>query len=90
MTTNTLNELTVALAVMSDPDGMYWLGGNDLDTEGVFIWHSGERQNIDVTMWNPIQPDNFLGNEHCLVSYFRKLSDISCLDYKKYMCEILL
>ena len=89
-TANTLNELTAALAVMSDPDGMYWLGGNDIETEDLFTWHKGELLTIASTVWNPSQPDKYVGNEDCLVSSLRKLSDIPFESYCKYMCEILL
>ena len=89
VTANTPVDLTAALAVMPDPDGNYWLGGNDLETEGVFTWHSGERQTITSTMWRVGEPNNYKG-EHCLESYRRKLNDQKCDLYRKYMCQILL
>jgi len=90
VTTNTRNDMTAALAVTPNPDGNYWLGGSDLEMEGVFTWHSGERQTIDSNMWYPNQPDNLDNNEHCLVSHLRKLNDFSCSQSRKYICEILL
>jgi len=90
VTANTPDELAAALAVTPNPDGLYWLGGNDLETEGVFTWHSGERQTIDGTMWKVGHPDNYNGDQHCMESYFRKLNDRGCHFYRKYVCEILL
>jgi len=90
VTANTRNDLRAALAVMPDLNGAYWLGGSDLETEGVFIWHSGERQTIDNMMWNDNQPDNFRKKDHCLISKLVKLSDVPCKDKYIFMCEIVL
>ena len=90
VTANTLDELTAALAVTSDPDGRYWIGGNDLETEGVFTWHSGERQTIDGTMWKVGHPDNNSGGQHCVESYLRELNDRECYTNRIFVCEILL
>ena len=90
VTANTPADLNALLAVVTDPNGEYWIGGNDLETEGVFTWHSGERQTIDSTMWKVGEPNNHNGIQHCLESYIRKLNDLKCELYSKYMCQILL
>ena len=58
MTASTHGDLAAALAVMPDPNGRYWLGGNDLETDGVFTWHSGERQTMDGTLWSVGDPNS--------------------------------
>ena len=90
VTVNTPADLAAALAVTSYPDGKYWVGGNDLETEGTFTWHSGERPSIDPSLWNLNQPDNSNNSEHCLVISQGRFNDAPCELSRKYICEILL
>jgi len=47
-------------------DGNTWLGGSDLQVEGLWEWTDKTRGNFSA--WhNDRQPDNHGGNEHCLV-----------------------
>ncbi|RYE84859.1 MAG: DUF4215 domain-containing protein [Myxococcales bacterium] len=45
-----------------------WTGGNDLRTEGTFVWATGEPWTyVDKTPpWKHYEPDNTDGNEHCV------------------------
>ena len=90
VTANTPADLNAALAVTTDNNDQYWLGGNDLETEGLFTWHSGERQTIDATMWRVGEPTNSNGNEHCLLVNMLKFNDYTCESYTKFICEIIL
>jgi len=91
VTVNTPADLNALLAVVTDSNGKYWIGGNDLETEGVFTWHSGERQTIDATMWRVGEPNNYNGKEHCLIlNTLRQFNDFICENYWKYICEIIL
>ena len=40
-----------------------WIGGNDIDKEGTWIWTDGSP--FDFTFWHPSEPNNY-GNEDCL------------------------
>jgi len=91
MTVNTPADLNASSAMATDPNDEYWLGGNDLETEGLFTWHSGERQTIDATMWRVGEPSNSHGKEHCLVlDWLRRINDFECDSYLKYICELIL
>jgi len=86
VTVNTPADLNAAVPVSTDP---YWLGGNDIETEGVFTWHSGERQTIDAALWRSGEPSG--GYEDCLtVSIERQFNDITCDTLRKFICEIIL
>ena len=42
----------------------FWIGFNDLQTEGTWVWSSGEP--VTYTHWHPGQPDNS-GDEDCAI-----------------------
>ena len=52
-------------------DTGYWLGFNDVDAEGVWVWASGEQ--VTYTNWHPGMPDDYNGNEDFaeINGYFR-------------------
>jgi hypothetical protein len=53
-------------------DAFLWLGLNDVQTEGTFLWVSGEP--VTFTNWAPGEPNNFNGDEHFGIMYPRTFS----------------
>ncbi|KAL2078272.1 hypothetical protein ACEWY4_025957 [Coilia grayii] len=41
-----------------------WIGGCDAVQEGHWLWSDGTK--FDYTLWNPGEPNNSGGNEHCI------------------------
>ncbi|XP_060599088.1 macrophage mannose receptor 1-like [Ruditapes philippinarum] len=70
---------------------IFWLGLNDRDNEGQFVWHmSGKSPSF--TDWYQKEPDNLFNSEHC-VSLFNardeyKWRDDNCDRSYNYICEI--
>lgn len=72
-----------------------WIGGTDLHDEGVFVWDGSSAQvSTNLNYWNSGQPNNYLGDQDCLVlSDFRqkeifKYNDEECSDNCFFLCEI--
>jgi hypothetical protein len=49
-----------------------WIGLNDVQNEGTFVWASGEP--LIYTNWAPGEPNNFNGDEHYGIMYPRTFS----------------
>ena len=64
-----------------------WLGGNDFDTEGVWVWNS-DREQIDMgRYWRRGQPGSDYGNEDCLFMHGDGLQDGLCRLPAPFVCE---
>jgi len=63
-----------------------WIGGNDLKTEGKFIWSDGCK--MSYSKWNAKQPDN-KKNEDC-VHYASngKWNDLNCGKKMRFVCKL--
>jgi len=77
----------------------YWIGLNDKETEGNWIWVNGNRARTDdITLWRPSQPNSYRGNQDCGVGWFgdntgdRFLAgDEDCLTGRRVsICETLI
>uniref|UniRef100_A0A2C9K4V1 C-type lectin domain-containing protein n=1 Tax=Biomphalaria glabrata TaxID=6526 RepID=A0A2C9K4V1_BIOGL len=71
-----------------------WIGLEDRQTEGKYIWHDGTeqtaRQRTDFSCYG--QPDNWDNAEDCLhaskwCSAPRNINDDSCTESFEYLCE---
>jgi cysteine-rich repeat protein len=68
-----------------------WTGGNDLTTEGTFVWSNGEP--FGYSNWLPGEPNNAMIGENCvqifevqdLISYL--WNDVPCTQPLAYICE---
>ncbi len=65
----------------------WWIGLNDIDTEGTFEWENGD--DVDFENWHSGEPNN-LGNEDC-TQYNRwgdhTWNDEPCSSSFRYICE---
>ncbi|XP_077970967.1 collectin-11-like [Styela clava] len=67
-----------------------WIGLDDLQREGNFIWADGVVSTKANTDWSTNQPDNARKEEDCVEFSFWmgwKLNDAGCRFLKKYLCE---
>ncbi|RMX47972.1 hypothetical protein pdam_00005316 [Pocillopora damicornis] len=83
--------LIVGREVKNDPkfeiiDGV-WIGGNDITTEGTFLWPSGIH--VTYTNWAVSQPDNSYGYQDCVGMIISKgtWDDTSCGRRLPFVCE---
>uniref|UniRef100_A0AAR2KPC1 C-type lectin domain-containing protein n=1 Tax=Pygocentrus nattereri TaxID=42514 RepID=A0AAR2KPC1_PYGNA len=76
----------------------YWIGLNDLETEGKWMWVNNQTlTETGVTFWyerhgQPNEPDNWTeedpSGENCAkLDYSDKWFDASCRERKKFICE---
>ncbi|RUS86039.1 hypothetical protein EGW08_006193, partial [Elysia chlorotica] len=60
-----------------------WIGLNDRDREGLYLWASTGRR-ASPPNWGPSQPDNYADNEDCVVA---KKNDRNTIDFADNTCE---
>nr|ACR56805.1 C-type lectin [Penaeus merguiensis] len=72
----------------------FWVDGRDEETEGVWVTATGEAVPLGTPFWAAFdyhqQPDNSLGNEHCLSipsDWFLYMNDVPCSGTKHFICE---
>lgn len=66
-----------------------WIGGNDIDEEGHWVWSSGEALE-DYTNWHSGEPNNLGNNEDCLELGFYtggEWNDYQCSSAFQYICK---
>lgn len=59
-------EEQLMLEGIMDGKNFYWLGAS-IDNDDDWLWINGE--SIGYSNWHSTQPDNFTGNETCLMIY---------------------
>ena len=68
-----------------------WLGGTDEAKEGDWLWMPSGRQVLYYSAWANGQPDNYAGNENCLIYMHntRAWDDLDCDNEQVYrwICE---
>ncbi|KAK6174928.1 hypothetical protein SNE40_013485 [Patella caerulea] len=65
----------------------YWIGGNDLVTEGDWRWNDGSE--VEAWLWLQDGPSNTYKNEHCLEVTAAIFNDYNCNAIRKFVCEKL-
>ena len=64
-----------------------WIGGNDLDTEGTFVWSDGSAW--DFTQWEAGEPNNS-GDQDCALTGFQGRAvwdDSHCTRKLSFICK---
>jgi len=72
--------------------GFIWLGANDQEKEGTWLWTDGAPV-TDNQYWSPTQPDDFRGAQDCAVVNFGKpglWDDQRCNGKYAFVCQIFL
>lgn len=66
-----------------------WVGLNDIDEEGVFVWTDGSPNTY--ARYFGSEPDNYAGNENCVViitgGNAADFRDITCSLPRPFICE---
>ena len=68
-------------------EGKWWIGLNDRDEEGEYIWESGTT--FDFEAWNEGEPNNYEGSENCVEMYSNSgvWNDVRCRNEQGYICS---
>ncbi|XP_078607411.1 polycystin-1-like protein 2 isoform X2 [Branchiostoma floridae x Branchiostoma japonicum] len=79
------------LASLMQPDLSYWLGLMYHDAEKKWRWEDGSVYDLDTDFrnWNPGEPNNMGGQEHCAYLTTRYTwNDYRCHNNFNYICQI--
>ncbi|MGH0164673.1 UNVERIFIED_CONTAM: hypothetical protein FKN15_047304 [Acipenser sinensis] len=71
---------------------IYWIGLNDVASEGVWEWSDGSPFLEELQNWRPGQPDNWQDNEDCVqfaASDSARWNDEFCTVARNYICKRL-
>ena len=81
-----LNEIAQSYA----GEDKLWIGANDIDTEGTWVWVS-DREALDFTDWADNQPNDGDGNgQDCAAMQGNGAwGDIQCTATRRYVCQTL-
>lgn len=68
-------------------DGKWWIGLNDRDTEGEYVWSSGA--SFDFEAWNEGEPNNYDNDENCVEMYSNTglWNDVLCRNEQGFICS---
>ena len=92
VTINNANENARILGLIRCSPDDYWIGLNDIQTEGIFKWISSNTT-PSFTNWNPAnprEPNNYFG-EDCVVLrelHNFKWNDVPCRSKHRFICEL--
>ncbi|KAH9514070.1 C-type lectin 37Db [Bulinus truncatus] len=66
------------------------IAGTDADQEGTWVFPRTGKP-VPHLKWREDQPDNYLGNEHCIAIHFwgkDEINDIKCTNHFSFICEV--
>ena len=66
----------------------YWIGLNDIQTEGTYSWISSAP--VTYSNWDPNEPNDFHHTEDCTTwrSWTGRWNDLNCANSQPYICEV--
>lgn len=64
-----------------------WIGATDDEQEGKWVWASTQEQVKPYMIWQPNQPNNLYGSQHCMEIGLLSVNDESCMEKNYYVCE---
>ena len=68
--------------------GQTWLGINDIESEGDWVWETGDP--VEYTNWCGGEPNNWGKNEDCVVMKNNNAqcwNDLGCNNQRNYVCQ---
>ena len=65
--------------------GVFWIGYNDRDNEGDFVWLTGVETCYEN--WQSGQPNDALGQDCTVILNNGQWFDYACADLHSYVCE---
>ena len=88
MEVRTQEEFDKAVQLVAQTEnGMFWIGGSDLQQEGVWVWDSNrERMDMDE-FWNDNEPNNHDHGEDCLQMSGHHYEDVHVFGFNDIRCS---
>ncbi|XP_025089337.1 C-type lectin mannose-binding isoform-like [Pomacea canaliculata] len=78
---------TMGKVLYDTPDGL-WIGVNDIEVEGQFLWSDRSPLLRENGLWAPGEPNNS-NNEDCVVvSNGIVFNDLPCTRKQEYICQV--
>ena len=75
----TQEKFDIALNIMTDLGTHIWLGANDLEEEGKWVWESDGAPVRADAGWSPGEPNDYKGGEDCMaMDVIGGLNDLPC------------
>lgn len=67
---------------------VFWIGGNDLDNEGSFVWNS-DNTALDFDNWSPVEPNSYTDYDDCIVVIYPwgAWADFGCTAKVPFLCK---
>ena len=80
------------LALLPKNKDHYWIGYNDMEKEGNFVWSDGSYYQPKYENWADGEPNDKDNNEDCtelvVASKNKKWNDSDCAVKRKFVCQI--
>ena len=87
--------LPLLLLLEFDSPSSIWIGATDQEEEGVWLWDTGERVDMDRATWASKRPNRDGSMSHpwfdCTVAYsgtgVYRMNDQPCKIFKNFLCQ---